>query len=372
MKLDVPGEPTVAQLRAIVARKDAAKIRTVNACGSVLRARGMEILAELPNVVELDVQMAKLDDKAMRAIARMATLERLDIRQNVVGLGVKGLRAIFTLPNVRDFACSDGLARGGLDALLASDFATRLAGLNVFMADLTDRHGIAIAKAKSLANLERLELSVNRLTGKTLAAIAASKTLARIVELSFGHMHVRDEVERLAKWAALPRLRRLGLRSTGAPSKSLAKLAKATSLVELDLSANGYGDADAEAIAAAFPTVRKLNLDWNRFEPAAGALLAKRTGLESLILSDPIAPGGLSDDGAIAIAESRAMASLRHLDLRQNAIHDDGAMALAKSPYLEKLESFDLRWNHIGKAGVRALGKRFGKRVNLFAQRDCE
>lgn len=124
----------------------------------------------------------------------------------------------------------------------------------------------------------------------------------------------------------------VSLRLVGA-KKHVAKLAKAAALEEvaqLDLSFEGLGDREIEAVAAS-PALRNLF-----------ALLLRRNAF--------------SDGGARALAASPHLARLTELDLQRNGIRDEGARALATSPYLKGLLRLDLRGNHIAdEEGLRRL-----------------
>lgn len=66
---------------------------------------------------------------------------------------------------------------------------------------------------------------------------------------------------------------------------------------------------------------------------------------------------GITDVGAKALANSRAMASLRCLELDAHPIGDEGVVAIAQSPYLRNLERLGLTVKGITVVGRRALEK---------------
>jgi Leucine Rich repeat len=73
----------------------------------------------------------------------------------------------------------------------------------------------------------------------------------------------------------------------------------------------------------------------------------------------------VGDVGAVAIAKSPHLGSLKELCLNDTKIGDAGAIALAESTGLKQVEVLGLRWNPLGSEARRALRKRFGKLVGM-------
>ncbi len=381
---------SVASIKRLVDHRAARAIRVLRSCGCQMRAAGAKALAagrELVGLVELELGSSKLDDAAIVALVaspNLQSIERLDLSSN--NFGRKGLRALLApgrFPRLRELVLDlEDLSRGGLALLLASELASRLDNLELSQAQLGDRHVAAIAKAPAIARLTRLSLAINEIGPAGAKALATSRTLVNLRRLDLGHNDLGTAgVAALARSRNFGALEFLGLRSTDPMAAGLRALAASRGfgkLRDLDLSANGLGDSDVALLGRALPTLVRLNLDWNRIGPGAATALAKRTGLVELVLSDPVdeyadeggePPCGIGDAGAIALAGSRDLASLRTLDLSQNMIRDAGALAIARSPHLAKLVRLELRWNHIGKSGVVAITKRFGARASVHHQR---
>jgi hypothetical protein len=379
---------SVAAIKRLVGDPRARAIRVLASCGCPMRAAGARAIAagrELVGLVTLDLGSSKLDDDAVVALAaapHLQTIARLDLTRNPFGR--RGLRAVLApgaFPLLRELALDlDDLSGGGLALLLASELAARLDNLELAGALLTDRDATAIANAPALAGVTRLSLAVNRLGPAAAKALATSRTLTRLVRLELGHNLLGPTgVAALARSTRFRALERLGLRATGPQAAGIRALAGSRALPalrDLDLSANQLTEVEIALLGDGLPALVRLNLDWNPLGPGAAVALAQRSGLEALILSDPVeqhpaggAPSGIGDVGARALATSKHLATLATLDLSQNEIRDPGALALAASPHLAQLQRLELRWNHISPAGIAALAKRFGDRASVHHQR---
>ncbi|NUW37228.1 hypothetical protein HTZ77_38360 [Nonomuraea sp. SMC257] len=97
-------------------------------------------------------------------------------------------------------------------------------------------------------------------------------------------------------------------------------------LAELSLAYFRFGDAGAEALAAAVSDGRIETLDLRHC--------------------------GIGDAGVTALCASPAFRGVRRLRLQRNRLTAEGVRALAG---FERLEELDLRYNPIGPAGARAL-----------------
>src|SRR5437764_15206614 len=77
----------------------------------------------------------------------------------------------------------------------------------------------------------------------------------------------------------------------------------------------------------------------------------------------------ITDAGAEALAAWPALASVRRLNLRWNAIGAAGGLALARSPHLGNIREFNLEVNPVfdSKRAVKALRGRFGKALRVAA-----
>ncbi|MFO0821840.1 MAG: hypothetical protein U0792_01780 [Gemmataceae bacterium] len=117
--------------------------------------------------------------------------------------------------------------------------------------------------------------------------------------------------------------------------------------------------------SSSFASLRSLDLSENRLGPVAVKLLteSKAKGLRVLNLAN----NPITDAGAVAIANSRALAGLLELDLADADLTEVGAMALAESPYLGNLLRLNLTSRTarpFGDAAHKTLTERFGAHVS--------
>jgi hypothetical protein len=65
------------------------------------------------------------------------------------------------------------------------------------------------------------------------------------------------------------------------------------------------------------------------------------------------------------LANGSVVTNVRWLELRANGITDQGAVALAESPHLGNVQRLNLTDNRIGPRGREALARRFGDRAEV-------
>jgi uncharacterized protein (TIGR02996 family) len=129
----------------------------------------------------------------------------------------------------------------------------------------------------------------------------------------------------------------------------------------IDLSLLSLGENTARALARSphLTGLRHLTARNVGFHATEFAHLAGSPFLRLSCLDLGYNPGG--DEGAIALAESPASASLRALRLQRIALGDDGAQALLDSPYLKNLRELSLYGNtDVSASMARRLEQRFG------------
>ena len=140
-----------------------------------------------------------------------------------------------------------------------------------------------------------------------------------------------------------------------------------TKLQTLDISLCGLGAAGGEAIAKALtaksPTLKALNVAFNRIGPvgaaAFGHMLAKNCALTELNLHY----NSMGDAGAAAISEglirNRAGSRLATLAISSNDVTTQGITALMSMVVAmngRRLRALDVRWNAPGESGKDAIG----------------
>jgi uncharacterized protein (TIGR02996 family) len=197
---------------------------------------------------------------------------------------------------------------------------------------------------------------------------ALRKTLAAEVTQVADHWEIRrgfvdeiraDAAKLLEHWeplfASVP-IRRVTLWSVKAAHvNELVASGILGRLVNLSLHGKlGAKGARVLAEAPALASIRKLNL--------AGCGLGDE-GVQALVASPYLAcdqltlrENQITDEGAQALADARALAGCRALFLARNELGDDGVRALAGSPHLANLEQLGLGGNEgIGEEGIEAL-----------------
>ena len=123
----------------------------------------------------------------------------------------------------------------------------------------------------------------------------------------------------------------------------------------LDVTESGLQDADLTALLAcdALSRFSSLRLRDNQIGDAEAARIADASTLDGLCTLD-LSDNPIGPDGARALA-SGPWHSLRELELDRCPIGDEGAVSLAGSAFLPSLRRLHLRSAGIGSAGAEAL-----------------
>jgi uncharacterized protein (TIGR02996 family) len=252
-----------------------------------------EYLAEVatsktaPHLRELRVEGRETSPRAFAALFVASS--------KLAGLRALGLKGHLSLPEVRE--------------LVAAPFAPGLRSLTLVRTDLSNESLRALAAARSLAGVRRLEI---------IAGLPDNPDPCLMTASHLRQLHTLRLVDTFLDDAWTVPL-------AGSPVLATVRV--------LDLENNNVTDATAQALAAS---------------PHVGRL-------EELILRYHT----LTDAGVQALVSSPGMANLRRLDLGDLGYAGLGpatARAIAESPYLGKLESLTLESNsRIGKEGLLAL-----------------
>jgi uncharacterized protein (TIGR02996 family) len=241
-----------------------------------------------------------------------------------------------------------------------------LAGLEEL--DLSDKqHGVALAKAVAQApqwkRLKVLNLYGCELGVEGAQALAASAQLAGLTHLDLGSNQLGDEGA--AALAASPHLRNLQslvLRSNGITAMGTAALASAgwQQLHELDLESNSLDGPAVASLAAAqsCSRLRSLKLGWNRCGDSGAIAWANSPALASVQVLQ-LSGNELSDTAIAALANSPHAANLVELDLSGNPFTN--VDALCKSPHLKKLKKLTLYSVELDDADKSKLSGAFGE-----------
>jgi uncharacterized protein (TIGR02996 family) len=314
-----------------------------------------------------------------------------------------------------EFVYQFTLDQKGMRSLLGSPLMAGCVGLELSSLNLTTASVRLLANSPAVANLLRLDLRNNRLDAAAATALARSPHLKGLIELELSQNEIGDDgLLALAGSGAFPRLRRLRLSSVKGTAKGLAALFRSTGFADLrslHVSHNRLDLRAARALArsTSFPELTTLDLGAVQLDDRRAAVLAESSGLPKLASLDLAGNEKLTDEGAVAVIRSPALAglrglelsfcpvgaptvealcstgrllrdgalrlrkcaltdealealagspaaaALRKLDLGGNAVTDAGARALAASPHLKGLRALDLAMCQVGPEGVRAL-----------------
>lgn len=156
-----------------------------------------ESLAQLTKLKKIRVSNAEISTKALEVLAKIESLEDIDLSQTPIGVG-NDLALLAGLPNLKRLNLySTSISNRSLDALKEFKSAEKIVWLNIDKCLLTDG---AISKLTPLKNLEWLHLGRTGLTDPGLEELAK---LASLKEVSITNTNVTKEgVEKLK--AALP------------------------------------------------------------------------------------------------------------------------------------------------------------------------
>jgi uncharacterized protein (TIGR02996 family) len=202
-----------------------------------------------------------------------------------------------------------------------------------FIASVTFRHGKAFfdhaARLREILPVQNI--SLGRMTPRTLGQVADSPALARFTGLDASWVHCGAEGSGiLARSPHLSRFRSLSLRDVDDEgARSVAAASHWTCLQQLDVMSNRIGPAGVEALANApqLASLTSLNLYWNP----------------------------LRNEGVRHLASSPYLTRLRDLRLGGCGIGPDGIQRLVRSPLMENLETLVLTQNVVGAAGAAAF-----------------
>ena len=216
-----------------------------------------------------------------------------------------------------------------------------------------------LARWPALPGLESLTLTNGVLEPRALAALSCAPGLAELAALTLTGVRIGSAgAATLATTARLPRLRALTLQSCDigpAGCEGLAASPQLAGLHALGLWANRAGDRGAVALAsaAALGELRALTLSGNRVGPVGAVALLESTHLVELRRLD-LSVNPLGDEGVARLGATRPPA-LDELELGDVGVGSSGLAALARSTLLGRLRVLRLPHNFFGAAGVRAL-----------------
>lgn len=386
--LDLEGctlrEPSV---HALAASPRLAALTTLRLGDNRVSDAGVKALAASDTVgglVNLGLDQAHLRAPAAAALARSTTLtalRRLGLAGNPLGdAGVRALVAGRGLAGLEhlDLEGTD-LTAAGVAALAAADALPNIQSLA--LNDEIGHEGVyAVARSTALAGLRTLTVQAD-VTG-SLAGLGSAR-MDRLAALRLSLGNPKAALAACAAFGAADNLDLQGNALGNAGVVALAAMPELRKVVRLDLSFNRFGDVGARALAASpyLENLEELVLHYNSIGPSGfAALVAGLPRLTRLVVgSNPVKTAGLKrlaaspeaarlrslglwfieadDPGVAALAKSRHLTDLRHLDLANNPVTPDAAIQLMQSPNFPRLASLrigmslsadqfeTLRWN---------------------------
>jgi uncharacterized protein (TIGR02996 family) len=299
--------------------------------------------------------------------------------------------------------------------LAASPYLGNLRELHI---GFTDTHigpagAIALARAKSIRQLQKLDIGDHAIYDAGASAILTSERLATLTDIHLGNNGLSDGILNTLRDAHHLKLKALDLMSNWLTGSGLAGLGAAhlAGLERLSLQRNPIGPTGAGHLAsapfvanlrelalancnlddpalaivlgAAWPQLTELYVGWNALfgSRAAAALAANRSlaRLEELSLgrcaigptqakilgraslpalrnlnadNNPLGPEGLG-----ALLAGPLVCPVRTLHLTETELGDDGAEVLARSSAVANVRSLWLRQNRITNRGALALAE---------------
>jgi len=319
------------------------------------------LLAREPGLEVLDLEGCAIGDRAVSAIARLATLHALDLAgTRVTDAGGAELGALYEL-EILDL----GKTKIGARTIAA---IRPLALRELFIPQT--QVGPEIATLGGYApGLVRFDASTLASEYKPSDAdVAWLASAPNLVEASLSDAKVHDKLA--IAIAALPHLRELRLASTAITNAAIKKIAQRSELREIDLADTPVDDASAAAMLA-FPELRMLRLDGTPIDDAAlvatpGAKLVELY-LSSTQIGDAgttildrlphlVALGlGTTKIGDATIERVAKLAELRTLVLAKTGTHKLGLLGNLHA--LEQLFLEDTRLGDEDVASFTALPK---------------
>ncbi len=240
-----------------------------------------------------------------------------------------------------------GIAKRYFDADVVPDVIARLPALRVVDLEASDLGEPGIVALAALPHrFTGLSLQRCGIDAAAMRVLAASPVIAELTALDLGGNPLgEDGLVALARSPYLGNLATLGVgglddqtKPTGPFVEELARGAIAESIAALAFGLGRLGPRGAHAIASrVWPNLQRVELYGNR----------------------------ILDDGAIALFQSPALATIRYLDLGNNDLTDASGQALAESPYADALTHVELGGALFDKATRDRLRRRFGARIQF-------
>jgi uncharacterized protein (TIGR02996 family) len=216
-----------------------------------------------------------------------------------------------------------------------------------------------LAKGSALLAVEPvLDVTLTQTTDDHVKALAALPALARLADLSLQGSFKDAAAATLAKSPHLGSLVGLNLKGASLGRAFAGSVANLTSLKLLCVTGMSMGDEAVTVFAnKTYPLLERLYLARNELTDEGAVALAESRGLGALRV---LCLGGneITDEGVTAIAEGRGLGNLVTLELNATGITDEGLEAIATSRTLKSLRKLKLAPAEVSRGAVEQLRKR--------------
>jgi Leucine-rich repeat (LRR) protein len=324
--------------------------------GTSITDEGIQVLADLTNLVELDLSDVSMTDKGLASLAGLTKLRRLNLQSADVtdaGLDVlKNMPALEELSLYRTKVTNAGLAKlSGLKNLRTVDLRysrVTSSGVRDLAAKLPDTDLLILESShrepKRTIAASAVAAKGDAAVGEWLRAIGGKVEMAggSITAVSLNGTSITDrEFQVLTK---LAQLKSLSLQHTETSTIGLEQIATLRSLERLDLGHTLLGD-NALPMLASLTNLRTLHMPSTLVEGTGLAALKALPNLRELDLGN----SPIGDEGLEQLAQ---LTGLESLNLRQTDITDKGMAYFAA---LKNLKRLDLTSADITEKGLHGL-----------------
>lgn len=209
-----------------------------------------------------------------------------------------------------------GDARDLCACLAGARAVAPICALELLDDDRARKHVDELVAAPELASIRRLDIAASALSPKSFDKLFNGSHLTKLESLDISGLRP-EHISVLAR------------------SPALAELSALTVSCDEPIGADGLRQLIDAGVTA---NLEFLSLDRCNLRGPGAQLLAQLAGLQTLIWSDD-EPGVT---GAMALAESTALSSLRDLDLSDMPLGERGAVAIVSSPTFAELRELSL------------------------------
>ncbi len=330
--------------------------------------RNMPELARSPalehvrNLTFFETPFWEAEAVAFAASPHLGNLRSFEIPFTDTQIGAGGAVALARAKSIRQLQTLDlynhAIFDTGAEALIYSERLATLTDLSLGNNGLTDTTTAALSWADGL-KLKSLDLMNNHLSGAGLSALDADH-LAGLEHLSIqGNPIGHAGAVNLVQMSFAAHLRDLRVADCDMDDKALAVLLGAAwpQLDELSLTMNTFGSKAAKALAAnrSLAGLKSLSVTRCGIGPSAARALGRVSlpALQGLYADhNPLGPKGLR-----ALLAGPLVHQLRTLHIGETELGDEGAEILAGSPAVANVRSLWLRENRITDRGAIALAE---------------